>query len=41
LPETIKATEFYVSLKDFTAGDYFSTGAAEQPLLFKRVPVEF
>ena len=35
-PETIKATEFYVGLKPFNAGDYFSTGAAEQRELMKK-----
>ena len=34
-PETIKALEFYFSLKPFNAGDYFSTGQNEQRELMK------
>lgn len=34
-PETIKALEFYFSLKPFNAGDYFSTGQNEQRELIK------
>ena len=33
--ETVAATEFYVSLKPFNAGDFFSTGQAEQQELMR------
>lgn len=34
-PETLAATEFYLSLKPFNAGDFFSTGQNEQGKLLK------
>src|SRR5260221_11694964 len=34
-PKTIAATTFYLSLKQFTAGDFFSVGANEQRELLR------
>ena len=34
-PRTVKATEFYLSLRPFNAGDFFSTGQAEQQEIMK------
>lgn len=34
-PETVAATEFYLSLKPYTAGDFFSTGQTEQQTIMR------